>query len=180
MDHDIRPKNQKVLPAAGGCWERNTALKTLVLLQFVAIKYYCRKCCKRTCDRHTAICLTLFLSLFFLFLSHFLLLFLLLPYIFLGLFFLKPVFPETNNLKTRQVCCQCRKPQASPDCTRTYNIHVIIWWGTYQSLMDLGCNQTSNHHFLVQDETLDRQKNTEIEDKVLIFLPTSSSKLIIH
>ncbi len=46
-------------------------------------------------------------------------------------------------------------PQAAPDQAGGYQIPVSIKGGTYRTLVDSGCNQTSIHQNLVQPEALD-------------------------
>ncbi len=64
-------------------------------------------------------------------------------------------------------------PQAAPDQAGGYQIPVSIRGGTYWALVDSGCNQTS-----ILYNRGARLRNFTPGDKVLVLLPTSSSKLL--
>ncbi len=53
-------------------------------------------------------------------------------------------------------------PQAAPDQAGLYQIPVSIKGGTYQALVDSGCNQTSIHQSLIQPEALDKSRMVRV------------------
>ncbi len=53
-------------------------------------------------------------------------------------------------------------PGAAPDQAGQYQIHVSIKGGTYQALVDSGCNQTSIHQSLIQQRALDTGRKVKV------------------
>ncbi len=53
-------------------------------------------------------------------------------------------------------------PQAAPGQASGYQIPVSIKGGTYQALVDSGCNQTSIHQSLMQPEALDASRMVQV------------------
>ena len=53
-------------------------------------------------------------------------------------------------------------PQAAPDQAGLYQIPVSIKGGTYQALVDSGCNQTSIHQSLIQSGALDTGRMVKV------------------
>ncbi len=53
-------------------------------------------------------------------------------------------------------------PGAAPDQVGQYRIPVSIKGGTYQALVDSGCNQTSIHQSLMQQRALDMSRKVKV------------------
>ncbi len=53
-------------------------------------------------------------------------------------------------------------PGAAPDQAGQYQIPVSIKGGTYQALVDSGCNQTSIHQSLMQQRALDTSRKVKV------------------
>ncbi len=53
-------------------------------------------------------------------------------------------------------------PGAAPDQAGQYQIPVSIKGGTYQALVDSGCNQTSIHQSLIQQKALDTGRKVKV------------------
>ncbi len=53
-------------------------------------------------------------------------------------------------------------PEAAPDQAGQYQIPVSIKGGTYQALVDSGCNQTSIHQSLIQQRALDTSRKVKV------------------
>ncbi len=53
-------------------------------------------------------------------------------------------------------------PQTAPGQAGWYQIPVSIKGGTYQALVDSGCNQTSIHQSLIQPEALDTSRMVQV------------------
>ncbi len=53
-------------------------------------------------------------------------------------------------------------PTAAPDQAGQYQIPVSIKGGTYQALVDSGCNQTSIHQSLMQQRALDMSRKVKV------------------
>lgn len=61
---------------------------------------------------------------------------------------------QCNVMEVGALVWICDAPHATPDRSGTYHIPVCIWEGTYHTLVDLVCNQTSIHQSLVQGQAL--------------------------
>ncbi len=53
-------------------------------------------------------------------------------------------------------------PEAAPDQAGQYQIPVSIKGGTYQALVDSGCNQTSINQSLIQQRALDTSRKVKV------------------